>query len=116
MTPPVRIWLDDLRPPPDDSWDWVRTVENAIELMQRGGVDDASLDHDLGRAEDGSLLPEGRTLAVWMAEHDCWPSRSIAVHSANAVGVDYMVGVIERYSPFEREGRTTRFVRPSGPA
>jgi hypothetical protein len=110
---PVKLWLDDVRTPPDDSWTWVKSVDPAVALMERGQVTDASLDHDLGMDERGQELPEGRTLVYWMAEKDCWPSQSIAVHSANVVGVDYMVGMIERYGPFIREGRTTRFVRAS---
>ena len=42
-----------------------------------------------------------------------WPTETIAVHSANVVGVRHMIGMIERYGPFERVGYTTRFVRTS---
>lgn len=109
----VMLWLDDVREPPDHRWTWVKTVSAAIELMQGGMVFEASLDHDLGMNDAGDHLPEGRTLVYWMAEHDCWPSEAISVHSANVVGVDYMLGMIERYGPFERVGHTTRFQRIS---
>jgi hypothetical protein len=102
----MKLWLDDLRTPRDESWTWVKTVEEAIALMESGEVEEASLDHDLG--ED---TPEGRTLVYWMAEHEVWPSESISVHSGNPVGVDYMVGMIERYGPFRRVGQRSRFVR-----
>ena len=75
-------------------------------MSKAGGVEEASLDNDLGEG-----IPEGRKLVLWMAEHDTWPSRAIRVHSANPVSVEYMEGVIERYGPFERVGRTQRFVR-----
>jgi hypothetical protein len=107
----VKLWLDDLRPAPDPTWTWIKTVENAITLMQAGGVTEASLDHDLGLDDEGLELAEGRTLVYWMAENDCWPKEAITVHGANVVGVEYMIGMIERYGPFERRGRTTRFVR-----
>jgi hypothetical protein len=90
----TRVWLDELRPPPDDTWTWARTVEDVIALLDRGDVRDLSLDHDL----------EGREVCLWMAEHDTWPATTIAVHSANPVGVDYMCGVIECYGPFDRVG------------
>jgi hypothetical protein len=109
----MKLWLDDLRTPPDDTWTWVKTVDDAITLMKTGAVAEASLDHDLGQDDQGQQLPEGRRLAYWMAENDCWPTESIAVHSANVVGVEYIVGVVERYGPFGRIGRTTRFVRTS---
>lgn len=81
--------------------------------MNTGGVIEASLDHDLGYDPEGGLLPEGRVLVSWMAERDIWPTETIAVHSANVVGVRHMIGMIERYEPFERVGYATRFVRTS---
>jgi hypothetical protein len=111
----MKLWLDDVRVPPDESWTWVKTVEEAIALMDTGDVTEASLDHDLGTDQQGQELPEGRTLVYWMAENGCWPSDAITIHSANVVGVDYMVGMIERYSSFMRVGHSTRFGR-SAPA
>jgi hypothetical protein len=107
----VKLWLDDVRTSPDDSWTWIKTVDQAIACMNTAQVTEASLDHDLGQDDDGNGLPEGRTSVYWMAENDQWPWKSITIHSANVVGVDYMEGMITRYGPFVREGHTTRFVR-----
>ena len=49
----IRMWLDDLRTPPDDSWTWVKTVADATALMEAGEVAEASLDHDLGEDVGG---------------------------------------------------------------
>ena len=46
-----------------------------------------------------------------MAEHDIWPTKAVNVHSGNVVGHEYMLGVIERYSPLTRVRGTSRFVR-----
>ena len=100
----MKIWLDDLRSPPDASWTWVKSVAEAIGLMQSGQVEHASLDHDLGMDPTGVEVPAGRRLVYWMAETNCWPSKSISIHSANIVGVEYMVGMIKRYGPFEKVG------------
>jgi len=43
----MRLWLDDLRPPPP-GWEWAKTVEEAILIIESGEVVEASLDHDLG--------------------------------------------------------------------
>lgn len=51
----LKIWLDDMRPAPD-GWRWVRTVEEAIELMSSGEVVEASLDHDLGDGDRKSVV------------------------------------------------------------
>ena len=67
-------------------------------------VIEASLDNDLGDGE-----PEGRKLVLWMCEHDVWPRESIAIHSANPVASEYMVGLIERYGPYRRVAGRPRF-------
>lgn len=106
----TRIWLDDLREPPDERWTWVKTTQEAIDLLTAESVTHASLDNDLGLD-----VPEGRTLVLWMAEHDAWPSEEIAIHSANPVAFEYMAGVIERYGPFDRTGPgRTQFRRWEG--
>jgi hypothetical protein len=64
----MRIWLDDLREPPDEGWVWVKTIEEATNLLANGQVESLSLDNDLGEG-----FPEGRRLALWMAEHETWP-------------------------------------------
>lgn len=45
--PPIRLWHDDVRPPPR-GWVWVRTNDDARAILQTGRVIEASLDHDLG--------------------------------------------------------------------
>lgn len=93
----MRIWLDDERTPPDDSWTWLKTIEAVKSLMCEGAVDVASLDNDLGEG-----LEEGRRLVLWMAESRIWPNKEIRVHSANPVACQYMAGMIARYSGMRR--------------
>ena len=103
----MKLWLDDIREPPGEDWTWVKTVPEAKEILESQEVSEASLDHDLGDQE-----PEGRTLVLWMAEHEIWPTEEIVIHSGNVVGVEYMTGVVERYGPFSRtRPGGTRFVR-----
>jgi hypothetical protein len=107
----VKLFLDDVRQPPDSTWAVVKTVAAAIEVMESGKVSEASLDDDLGTDEHGRELPKGRTLVSWMAEHDCWPAQAITVHSFNVGGVEYMLDIIGRHAPFTRVGSTDSFVR-----
>lgn len=50
----MKIWVDDLRVPPNDSWMWCRSVQetiNAIFFYEHNISDDTitiSLDHDAG--------------------------------------------------------------------
>ena len=44
----MKLWLDDERETPDDSWTHTVTAEQCIELISIGKVEEISLDHDLG--------------------------------------------------------------------
>ena len=102
----TKLWLDELTAPPIPGWTWVRSVEEAMDLMETGAVTHASLDGDLS-----TEMSEGRKLVSWMAERDLWPSEELAIHSANPVAVEHMAAIVARYGPFDREGASARFRR-----
>lgn len=92
----MKIWVDDIREPPD-FWDWVwaKNSESALFWLigcrkARIPVEEVSLDHDLG-GDDTS-----RRIVLWMCENDFWPVE-VRVHSANPVGREWLEGMIERY-------------------
>lgn len=83
----MKIWVDDIRTPPDDEWQWCKTSADAILALEirngsgdhkylTGPVDEMSLDHDLG-GEDTT-----RPIVIWMIENDFWPVQ-VYVHSSN---------------------------------
>lgn len=94
----LRLWIDDIREPPDDTWEWVTTSEAAIALLrffQEEGMlwcprEAISFDHDLG-GDDTT-----RPVVIWMIENGFKFDR-YSVHSANPVGVEWLNGMIERY-------------------
>ncbi|MBS4102921.1 cyclic-phosphate processing receiver domain-containing protein [Tsukamurella paurometabola] len=89
----MKLFVDDLRDPPDATWTVARSSAEALEILQSGArVAELSLDHDLG-GDDTS-----RPIVLWLAEHDRWPA-VVRVHSANPVGVEWLTGMIERYGP-----------------
>jgi len=51
----MQIWLDDKRNPIYPNWVWVKTAEEAIQLLEQHGLEitDMSFDHDLGTELDG---------------------------------------------------------------
>ncbi len=108
----IRLYLDDVRSPPDDTWTVVRTAEEARALLDDPlvTVEHASLDHDLGECSAceqvrGFQDPQntcqhrmtGYDLVKWMAEHDVWPVNKPTVHSFNPVGRANMRATIDRY-------------------
>lgn len=104
MTMIMKIWVDDIRTPPDDSWDiWAKTSSKVIDILEKCKylVDTGSpefipiymsLDHDLG-GDDTT-----RPIVLWMCENEFWPDE-VVVHSANYVGVEWLEGMIKRYHP-----------------
>lgn len=78
----MRVFLDDERVPPA-GWTLVRWPDEAIALLERGGVEEISLDHDLGDDRRGT----GYDVVLWIeravAERGFDPP-VVRVHSANS--------------------------------
>lgn len=91
----MKIWVDDIRTPPD-GWLWCLTSEHAISVLKTvsqwhtNPIEIMSLDHDLG-GDDTT-----RPIVLWCCENDFWPV-AVVVHSANPVGREWLEGMIERY-------------------
>lgn len=118
----MNLYLDDMRPVPDDTWTLVKTVEEAKALLWNGNVIHASLDHDLGACDACLIGPHGERmtpeewldfsdwesmpncthfgtgydLVCWMEEYGIWPAEKPTVHSANPSGGAKMRDVIDR--------------------
>ena len=79
----MKIFLDDIRNPPDSSWTVVRNAFDAISLIIMGGVEFISFDHDLGLAMTGADVAKFIEERAYL-NHIQPPNYSI--HSANPVG------------------------------
>ena len=89
----LKLWVDDLRDPPDDTWTVARTSTKAIYLLAGTRFLHMSLDHDLGGDDTA------RKVVLWLCEHPHrWPWH-VSVHSANPVGRTWLLGMIDRYTP-----------------
>lgn len=97
-SPGLKLWIDDIRNPPDETWEWVTTSDAAIAVLKLFASEGLnwvereaiSFDHDLG-GDDTS-----RPVVLWMIENN-FKFKTYAVHSANPVGVDWLRGMIQRY-------------------
>jgi hypothetical protein len=93
----MRVWLDDKRKEPEG---WIRCfhASEVISLLEAGGVEEMSLDHDLGLNE-----PSGLTVLDWLEEqvmvHGFVPPL-IRVHSANPSTAPVMRLVAKRIADF----------------
>jgi hypothetical protein len=111
----MKLWLDDIRPPAKFGcldFEWAKTGEEAIRLLQTGRVTYASLDHDLTlRATLGYWDGEftGYEVLCWMALNECWPVDGVDVHSMSTKGKARMESIIRSHY-----GRTFPSVRVEG--
>jgi hypothetical protein len=88
-----KLYLDDVRDLPDDSYSLVRSYEEAINYVKDNGIPSfISFDHDLGVDENGEPILTGYDFAKWLVEMDMnnvykFPEDFFfKVHSANPVG------------------------------
>ena len=101
----MKLWLDDERPAPE-GWTWVMDYYTMIETLQDHAeeIEVISLDHDLGLYEGNQR--EGYDVVKWIAANDAWPS-ILGVHSANPVGIDNMIAMIENQGPYSEKDFVT---------
>jgi hypothetical protein len=110
------LWLDDERKPPTYSdcglhWTWIKTANEAIEVLKTGRVEFASLDHDLcdkhyyiferevrGLQEvDLAVEGTGMTVLKWMEENNVWPSEGVRIHTMNTVRGPIMQEMVNKH-------------------
>ena len=93
----MKVWLDDMRPAPT-GWVHVRTPEEVIELLRGGGVEELSLDHDLG-LDVGARERTGYDVLLWLerevAKGRMRPPAVLRVHSGNVAAVRRMEQAVE---------------------
>lgn len=89
-----KLFLDDLRAPPDQTWVVARSVASAIQYVETYGLPySMSLDHDLG---DGCDAP---AFLHWLIDRDIDRESKLgldkikfSVHSANPCGRSNLEG------------------------
>lgn len=106
MRKKIYLFLDDVRiPDPQLPWNVVRSYEAAVEFVLNNGCPDViSFDHDLGEGKSGY------DFAKWLVEMDLDKKIEIplhfsyVVHSANPVGRENIIGLLESYMQKSKSG------------
>jgi hypothetical protein len=97
---PYKLFLDDIRNPPDDSWIVARSYNELIKIVsERGAPDHVSFDHDLGIESYGTVARSGYDAAWWFVNNGI-VLKSFTVHSANPVGAENIRRLLENYAKF----------------
>jgi hypothetical protein len=91
---PVRLWIDDFRPPTEEGWTWIKNLREAVEFYidNINNIEVISFDHDLGLVlhldmplpEEQTTMPLARSIEL-NAYNGIKPPRW-RVHSQNPVG------------------------------
>lgn len=95
----MKLFVDDLRDPPDSTWIVARTGWQALHLIDLLDFTEISLDHDLA-SFIGYKEITGRDILNYLIQmkHDGKVVPSIVkVHSANVVGCQTMEEDIQTY-------------------
>lgn len=60
-----KLWLDDIRKPPEGFWVWARTIEDAkMIVLASDTFMEMSLDHDMGLQDHDPDLPEADNMRL----------------------------------------------------
>lgn len=100
----VKLWLDDYRMAPE-GWEHVRTAAEAIAALEKGGVDEISLDYHLGDWRD-DLQYAGRAVSAWIARgafDGTVPRIKWHIHSDSVEGREIMLRHMEKAEQFWTE-------------
>jgi len=80
----TKLFVDDIREAPDDSWVTVRTAQEVVAFLFTHDVRIVSLDHDLGEGQSGYWV--ACQIEAKVHSDSTYIPPSIITHSANPVG------------------------------
>lgn len=95
----MKIYLDDIRDPYDDTWTLARSYDEFVILVLSGkNITHLSLDHDLGMIDDTTVAQSGMDAAKFFVEYSMDNPKvgsmleKVIVHSSNPPGVENIKG------------------------
>lgn len=96
-----KLWIDDIRIPPDDTYDIARTYDQAITLLDANQYEDIWLDHDLSDFTLDGKERTGYTIVLWLVERKMIDALYVPLRyhylTSNPVGRANMSQLIEHY-------------------
>lgn len=103
----MKLWIDDIRTPPDDTWHICRTVLSAIRALHafKGNVTHINLDHDIshqivmgGMSRPYACDETFEAVAFYIKElvkHDAEWRPEVRIHTSNPVGAQRMAALFD---------------------
>jgi len=122
----TRLWVDDLREPPE-GWTWTKTVTEAIRILATQDVTEVSLDHDIShvvKPKEWLNIPQGIEVqnseaiyaiasrgtevpiscmetfepVAWFLAYCPFGVRNVRIHTASPVAADRIKNIFEQVS------------------
>lgn len=91
----MKLFLDDIRNPPNDEYIIVRSTNEAIEHIKKHGMPDfISFDHDLGENDTTMMFLHKLYNEIWTIND---PIPGYTVHSANPIGKLNIISFMESW-------------------
>lgn len=105
----MKLWVDDIRNAPDDTWMVARTITSAINAMSMMDFTEVSLDHDISHQVtigefsrpypcEETFQPVAHYLGL---NHSC--SGKIILHTSNPIGAKNMKAILIKYGYREQD-------------
>ena len=96
----MKLYVDDIRRVPDDSWHLVRSNTEAIRILATQQVDEVSIDHDIAcylvtgqeHTSNETFQPVAYFIANMPKENR---PKTVRIHTANPVGGDMMASILQ---------------------
>lgn len=102
----MKLWVDDVRFPPDKDWIVCPEVILANHLIKSGVVDEISLDHDLG-LQPSKIQYTGyyvlKMIEECLADGTIVKVPKITIHTANPVGRKNMELALQSIERLKKE-------------
>jgi len=117
----MKLYMDDERNHPE-GWTRAHNAKEAKEILAKGEVTFASLDHDLFMdrywSRDWTQPTEnGYDVVRWMVENNIWPEDGLRIHTDYATGRANMVDLVDKHGPYTvKEQDPTVYYYTEGPA
>lgn len=97
----TKLFIDDLRQPPDDTWVVTRSYQETVEYIEANGLPAMiSFDHDLGLAETGYDVAKWIVEQILDEKFDFPVSFSYTIHSANPVGRKNIESLMDNFTKY----------------
>lgn len=104
-----KLWVDDIRQAPDDTWMVARSITSAVNAIQHFEFEEISLDHDIShQVSVGELsrpypCPECFCPVAWLLKEKMWGREAserprITIHTSNPVGAVELEAILEDFA------------------